>query len=147
MATRGDGGTLAEALTVLERCRHSYDVFPDRERTQPFGSGATCAWPTLDLQIENRTAWPYRLSVAVTDTHLLGSWTTDVPLTDRYAIEEREHRFTHEGPGVYVRRNELWRLTSREGETEPSEELVAENAALMMYAPFLPPADGTQAKI
>src|SRR5690606_11218439 len=34
--------TLHTPLTVVERWRHSYDVFPDEGRTQPFGSGATC---------------------------------------------------------------------------------------------------------
>ncbi len=33
--------TLHTPLSVTERHRHSYDVFPDSNRTQPFGSGAT----------------------------------------------------------------------------------------------------------
>lgn len=47
--------TIHTPLTVVERWRHTYDVFPDNNRTQPFASGATCAYPALDLQIENRT--------------------------------------------------------------------------------------------
>lgn len=47
--------TLHTPLTVAERWRHSLDVFPDANRTQPFGSGATCSWPILDLQIVNHT--------------------------------------------------------------------------------------------
>ena len=31
--------TLHTPLTITERYRHSYDVFPDSNRTQPFGSG------------------------------------------------------------------------------------------------------------
>lgn len=132
--------TLHTPLSVMERWRHTYDVFPDAQRTQPFGSGATCAWPLLDLQIENRTSVPYRLSVAVTDTSLVGSWTAAEPLKVQYRIEERGHRMTHEGPGLYVRHNELWRLEYGESDAPPCEEIVAENTALMMYAPFLPPA-------
>jgi len=132
--------SLHAPLTVVERWRHSYDVFPDTGRTQPFGSGATCAWPVLDLQIENRTSLPYRLSVTVNDTHLTGSWTTTEPHLNRYEIEERGHRITHDGPGLYVRHNELWRLTFDGNGSLWSEELVARNDALMMYAPFLPPA-------
>ena len=45
--------TLHTPLTVVERWRHSYDVFPDAERTQPFGSGATVAYNHIDLQIRN----------------------------------------------------------------------------------------------
>lgn len=131
--------TLHTPLTVVERWRHSYDVFPDAGRTQPFGSGATVAWPLLDLQIENRTRVPYQLSLAVTDTHLVGTWTAPVPPAARYRIEERNHRITHDGPGVYVRHNELWReAVYSDGRTEI--ELVAVNDARMMYAPFLPQA-------
>ena len=71
--------TLHTPLTVVERWRHSYDVFPDADRRLPFGSGATCAWPSLDLQVENNTPFPYRLTVRVTDTHLEGRWATVEP--------------------------------------------------------------------
>lgn len=43
-------------LTVTERHRHSYDVFPDSNRTQPFGSGATCFYNYGDLMIKNNTS-------------------------------------------------------------------------------------------
>lgn len=42
-------------LTVSERHRHSFDVFPDTKRTQPFGSGATCFYNYRDLKIKNET--------------------------------------------------------------------------------------------
>ena len=54
--------TLHTPLTVTERYRHSHDVFPDANRTQPFGSGATCAYPHRDLMIRNDTDRPYQLS-------------------------------------------------------------------------------------
>lgn len=41
--------TLHTPLTVIERNRHGYDVFPDVNRTQPFSSGATCFYPHGDL--------------------------------------------------------------------------------------------------
>lgn len=43
--------TLHTPLEVIERHRHGYDVFPDSNRTQPFGSGATCFYPYGDLMI------------------------------------------------------------------------------------------------
>ncbi|MHB1340216.1 MAG: VanW family protein [Coriobacteriia bacterium] len=132
--------TLHTPLDVVERWRHSYDVFPDADRTQPFGSGATCAWPVLDLQIENRTDNPYSLSVRLTESHLVGEWRSSKPLAVTYRIEERGHRMTHDGPGRYVRHNELWRIEHDGAGTYVGEMLVAANAALMMYEPFLPPA-------
>ena len=56
-------------LTVVERYRHSHDVFPDANRTQPFGSGATCAYPHRDLMIRNDTDQPFQLCVRGS-----GSW-------------------------------------------------------------------------
>jgi vancomycin resistance protein VanW len=64
--------TLHTPLIVTERHRHSYDVFPDADRTQPFGTGATCAYNYLDLQIYNSTPQVYQLVVELTDTHLVG---------------------------------------------------------------------------
>lgn len=135
--------TLHTPLEVVERWRHSYDVFPDAGRTQPFGSGATCAWPSLDLQIVNPTAASFRLSISVDDTHLRGAWSSDWPSAVTYAIEERAHRITHEGPGAYVRHNELWRVEIDEETSCRRERIVATNDALMMYEPFLPPAGGS----
>lgn len=129
--------TLHAPLSVAERWRHSYDVFPDHNRSQPFGSGATCAWPLFDLQIENNTQTSFRLSITVTDTHLVGSWTAAEPVLRNYKIVERAHRITHEGPGVFVRRNELWRLEYDPSGIKCAEKKVASNDALMMYEPFL----------
>jgi len=64
--------TLHTPLIVTERHRHSYDVFPDADRTQPFGTGATCAYNYLDLQIYNSTPQVYQLVVELTNTHLVG---------------------------------------------------------------------------
>ena len=59
--------TLHTPLTITERYRHSYDVFPDSKRNQPFGSGATCAYNYLDLQLKNETNEPYQLLIYLTD--------------------------------------------------------------------------------
>lgn len=134
--------TLHTPLAVVERWRHSYDVFPDAGRTQPFGSGATVAWPALDLQIENPTSAAYRLSVAVSEAQLAGSWTATEPVFVEYAIEERGHEIVHEAPGAYVRRNELWRIERDLLAATTDERLVARNRAFMTYQPFL--AEGSQ---
>lgn len=131
--------TLHTPLAVAERWRHSYDVFPDADRTQPFGSGATVAWPALDLQIENPTGAAYRLSVAVSETHLVGRWTATEPVFVEYAVEERAHTIIHEAPGAYVRCNELWRIERDLLTATTEEQLVARNRAFMTYQPFLAP--------
>lgn len=76
--------TLHTPLTVVERYRHSHDVFPDTNRTQPFGSGATCAYPHRDLMIRNDTEQPFQLCVQVGKQVLKGEWrapgTSGLPL-------------------------------------------------------------------
>lgn len=129
--------TLHTPLTVVERWRHSYDVFPDAGRTVPFASGATCAYPSLDLQIENRTVSSYRLSLVVGAKDLEGAWTSDMAPTRRYRVYEAAHLITNEGPGIYYRRNVLRRqVLDLDGEVIDDEH-VADNEARMCYNPIL----------
>ncbi|MDR2515078.1 MAG: VanW family protein [Christensenellaceae bacterium] len=124
-------------LTVIERHRHGYDVFPDSERSQPFGSGATCFYNYGDLMIRNDTEQSFRLTVGLTPTHLTGSWTADRPPSCSYRVYEREHFMRAESFGGYSRHNLLYRKSfSLEGE-EIADEYLIENHALMMYSPFL----------
>ena len=155
--SRGIGGGLCQMtnllywmslhtpLTVVERWRHSYDVFPDAGRTQPFGTGATCAWPVLDLQIENRTTSAYRLSVGVTPTELQGAWEAMEEFPGAFEVYERAHVITHEGAGRYIRHNQVWRQEFSAGGRLVGESPITENHALLMYSPFLGAAvDGTE---
>ncbi|MFF2887316.1 VanW family protein [Paenibacillus sp. NPDC057967] len=129
--------TLHTPLTVIERHRHSYDVFPDSNRTQPFGSGATCAYNYLDLQIYNATDTPYQLFLNLTDEHLAGEWRcNELPLY-HYEVYEREHRMSQEYWGGYTRHNQIYRRVMNLSRECVADELVAENKALMMYEPLL----------
>jgi vancomycin resistance protein VanW len=130
--------TLHTPLTVTERYRHSYDVFPDANRKQPFGSGATCFYNYMDLQIKNETSQPFQLSVYLTDTDLVGEWRSVHPPTRRYEVYEQEHWITPAVWGGYDRHNRLYRrVFSLEGECL-DDEFVTENHAIMMYEPLLP---------
>jgi vancomycin resistance protein VanW len=129
--------TLHTPLTVTERYRHSYDVFPDADRTQPFGSGATCAYNYLDLQIKNETDQAYQLEVRLTDTHLVGAWRAERPPTRTYEVYEKEHWITQEPWGGYVRHNVIRRAVYNLDGERVDDEFVAENHAIMMYEPML----------
>lgn len=130
--------TLHTPLTITERYRHSYDVFPDSNRTKPFGSGATCVYPYRDLMITNNTNEVYSLSLYVGDTHLEGAWYADSKPLYTYEIVERNHEMKSEHFGGFSRHNELYRLVYNPKGKLIKEELVTENHALMMYSPFLP---------
>ena len=130
--------TLHTPLTVTERHRHGYDVFPDADRTQPFGSGATCFYNYLDLTIRNDTPDTWRLMLRVTDTHLEGEWRCSAPQTLRYEVYEKEHYFQGEYWGGYTRHNALYRRVLDLKGVLLGDEFVCENHALMMYSPMLP---------
>lgn len=129
--------TLHTPLTVVERYRHSYDVFPDSNRTQPFGSGATCVYPYRDLMIRNDTGEDYQLNVKVGQHYLEGSWLSSSKPIYRYEIIEKNHQFKCEYWGGFSRQNELFRRRYKIDGDFIDEEYITENHALMMYAPFL----------
>ena len=97
--------TIHTPLQVVERHRHGYDVFPDANRKQPFGSGATCFYPYGDLMISNPTDQPFQLRLHVGKTHLHGEWRMLHPLQVRYEIVERNHEMRREWWGGYSRHN------------------------------------------
>lgn len=129
---------LHSPLSVVERWRHSYDVFPDEGRTLPFGSGATLAYNYIDLQLRNDTALPLQLNVWLSETQLHGSIRSVQALSEKYEVFETDHHFRHEPWGGYSRHNSIRRkvLDAQTGACL-RDEPVTENHALMMYQPFL----------
>lgn len=129
--------TLHTPLTIVERYRHSYDVFPDSNRTQPFGSGATCVYPYRDLMIRNDTDEDFQLRVRVGHSHLEGSWLCNNKPIYKYEVIERNHFFKSEFWGGFSRHNELYRRRYSIIGEFIDEEYITENHALMMYSPLL----------
>ena len=130
--------TIHTDLEVTERWRHGFDVFPDSGRSQPFGSGATCAWNYIDLQIANHTPHDYQLRLRVDGNDLKGEWRAAAPQAFRFEIVERGHAMRHEWWGGYSRHNVLWRRRYDVGSgVEHGEEMLTENHAIMMYEPLL----------
>ncbi|MEE1002411.1 MAG: VanW family protein [Acutalibacteraceae bacterium] len=124
-------------LTVIERHRHGYDVFPDSNRTQPFGSGATCFYPHGDLMIRNDTEDNYQLIVNVGDEFLEGEWRVDSNPKFKFKIVERNHEFKSEFWGGFTRHNELYKQTFGVNNMLIDERLIVTNDAITMYSPFL----------
>ena len=125
-------------LDVVERWRHSYDVFPDSGRTLPFGSGATCAYPNIDLQIKNNTLNVFQLVLKLTPTELVGEWRAAELPDVFYEVLEKEHIIRHEVWGKYTRHNLIARKVFDAKTLQLlREETVTENHAIMMYEPLL----------
>ncbi|MBO4355505.1 MAG: VanW family protein [Clostridia bacterium] len=129
--------TIHTPLTVTERYRHGYDVFPDSNRTQPFASGATCFYPHLDLMIKNETNKPYQLLVRVGDEDLIGEWRSLDKPEYTYKVIEKNHEMRPEFWGGYSRHNELYREVYDCEGNFVREEFIVRNSAIMMYPPYL----------
>lgn len=129
--------TLHTPLTVTERWRHTHDVFPDANRSQPFGSGATVVYNYVDLQIKNDTPCAYQLMVRVGDSDLEGEWRCEEPCPYQYEIYESGHLISQAWWGGYVRHNIIRRRILDHEHQQIGDEFVTENHAIMMYEPML----------
>jgi vancomycin resistance protein VanW len=129
--------TIHTPLVVTERHRHGYDVFPDSNRTQPFGSGATCFYPHGDLMIQNSTQDTYQLLVSVGDKFLEGEWRVSSKPQYVYKVVERNHKMKDEHWGGYSRHNELYQQKLDLKGNLVNEKLIIKNSAIMMYSPLL----------
>jgi vancomycin resistance protein VanW len=125
-------------LTVKERYRHGYDVFPDVSRSIPFGAGATLSYNYVDIQLKNNTDLPYQLCFWLTDEYLHGAIRCKEPLSVCYKVYESEHQIVHQNWGGYTRHNRINRqIFDLKTDKLLSDESLVENHAIMMYEPFL----------
>lgn len=124
-------------LKVTKRWRHSYDVFPDYNRTLPFGSGATLSYNYIDLQLKNESEFDFQINLWLTDKNLHGSINCSNQPDFCYRVFEKNHRFDLQWWGGYTRHNEIWRTILNSNDEEIDEEMVTENHAVMMYNPLL----------
>jgi len=128
--------TLHTPLTVDERYRHNYDLFPDEGRTQPFGSGATCIYPHRDLMITNDTAHTFQLCLSIANGELKGQGRCDYDPDSRDRVVERDHEIRLSSMGGYSRHNRLYRQGLNPDGEVLFEELAVENQAIMEYEPL-----------
>jgi len=123
-------------LTITERYRHGFDVFPDLNRKVPFGAGATLSYNHIDFQVKNETSNSFQICLWLDKTHLNGKLQSESPLDSKFHIEERNHLMKQQYWGGYSRHNQIVQIESTL-EGHESEKLLVENHAVMMYNPFL----------
>ena len=129
--------TIHTPLSIKQRWRHSYDVFPDVNRKIPFGSGATLSYNYIDLQIKNDTKSDFQINIWLEEKYVHGSICSSNALNVDYRIFETDHKFELQWWGGYTRHNKIWREITPKEEGEVKTELVTENHAVMMYNPLL----------
>jgi len=125
-------------LTIVERHRHSYDVFPDVNRSIPFGCGATVSYNYIDFQFKNETKQSFQLLLWLSEKDLHGEIYSDLPFQYKYEVIESNHLIKPEYWGAYSRHNQIVRKTyEKESNLLIKEEVIAENHALLKYNPML----------
>ncbi|MBN2776726.1 MAG: VanW family protein [Bacteroidales bacterium] len=124
-------------LTVIERWRHSYDVFPDINRTIPFACGATLSYNYIDLQFRNDTTNTFQILLWLDEKNLNGEIKVNEKTNLKYEIYETDHAIKHQWWGGFTRHNKIWKRITNTTDLTIKEELVTENNAIMMYNPVL----------
>lgn len=123
-------------LTITERHRHGFDVFPDINRKVPFGAGATLSYNHIDLQVKNETNQNFYIKLWLDDTHLHGELLSDTKPKLTYKVKEKNHIFKQQIWGGYSRHNEIYQ-TLEDSDGVVSEKLLVRNSAIMMYNPMI----------
>lgn len=119
-------------LSITERHRHSFDIFPDDHRTVPFGSGATIVYNYKDLRITNHTSATYQFKFHLDNERLSGKLLCSKKNVRVYAMEERNHCFINVGGDLY-RSNSLYRHCRDTQTGESSSSLLLHNHCLCQY--------------
>lgn len=128
---------LHSPLLVEERWRHGYDVFPDLNRTIPFGCGSTLAYNYIDLRLKNNSPNSFQIALWLDDEFLNGEINCKNSVNLKYRVYKTDHLIKQQWWSGYTRHNKIWRtILDLHNQTE-TNELIAENNAILMYRPFL----------
>lgn len=128
---------LHSQLTITERYRHGFDVFPDINRKIPFACGATLSYNYIDLQLRNDTDQTFQINLWINDEYLNGELRCDVAAKFEHEVYETDHLIKLQPWGGYTRHNRIWKRTTSLTDGMVDEKLVTENHAIMMYNPLL----------
>jgi len=117
---------------IVERHRHSYDLFRDVERTVPFGCGATVFYNYVDFQFRHRQAFPVCLHAVVEPPVLRVQVLANSSLPCQTTLVETDHRFFRAEGQVY-RTNRIWRDITWHDQRPSERELLFSNTCRVLY--------------
>lgn len=121
-------------LRVLERHRHSFDLFPDDARLVPFGTGATLLYNYKDLRLANPTRLTYQLRLSLDAQELVSSLRVSARPPRSFVVHEKNHRFEARDGGCH-RVNEIWRRELDGAGEEVGETFLFANDCRCQYEP------------
>lgn len=126
---------LHSPLTVTQRSAHSFDPFPDHNRSIPFGTGCAVFYNYVDLCFHNDTDETFQFKIWMTGTDLWGELRSAREIAETYKVHEKNHRFFRR-KGIFYRSNEIWRrVMERKTGRFRRDEQIKENVARVMYVP------------
>jgi vancomycin resistance protein VanW len=117
-------------MEIVERHRHSLDLFPDADRTAPFGCGATVFYNYVDLRLRNTLDIPLLLETAVKPPVCWAAIRSSSPMPFQCRMIETDHEFVKVS-GVVRRRNRLWR--EYDDGSSQRRELLCHNDCRVVY--------------
>ncbi len=120
-------------LVIVERHRHTYDLFPDERRTVPFGCGATVFYNYHDLRMQNPHKGPVRLGLKIERGFLHGKITAEEDFGLKIRIDETMHRFFKKSDGSIWRENQIQRTIRNSRGRIIRQEILAHNLGRVMY--------------
>lgn len=121
-------------LSVVERHRHSFDLFPDDHRTIPFGTGATVSFNYKDLRLQNPTKRIFQFLFELDEKYLLGKLLCSEMPEHEYVVVERDQRFIQENE-LYWRENKIMRRVQNAKGESLGLELLFQNRCECRYVP------------
>lgn len=126
---------LHSPLTVTERSAHSFDPFPDSNRSIPFGVACAVFYNYVDFCFRNDTTETFQLKIWMTGTDLWGELRSAREIAETYKIFEKDHRFLRRA-GEFYRTNQIWRkVMERKTGRHLCDEKIKENLVRVMYQP------------
>lgn len=115
---------------MIERHRHSYDLFPDSGRVLPFASGATVFYNYVDLKVKNTLPYPIQIKLWTDEKYLKGQILSPQAKKGKIHIFEEDHCFIRY-QGLFWRYNRIKKLVQKSDTSETT--LISENLVPVMY--------------
>lgn len=126
---------LLSGLEIVERHRHSRDLYPDNGRTVPFGCGATVFYNRSDLRFRNTLSQPISIQLEIHEGFLQGKIMSAFEANFSVEVFDKNHRFFIKR-GKWYRENEIWRRVFDMEGAIIDEHLIDTNLALTLYIPI-----------
>ncbi|MFZ9933750.1 MAG: VanW family protein [Chthoniobacterales bacterium] len=147
--TQAEGGGLCQLANLLfglavhvdaeivERHRHSFDLFPDTDRTVPFGFGATVFYNYVDFQFRNSLDQPFLVRTWIDGDRLRGEVRLARCPRWRITVLESDHRFYRHNGAIWRENRLLRQKVGIDGRKEAPVFLLGNKAQVLYPAEHL----------